>query len=102
MELELQKDSFLDDVRNIRSIRGKKPERSEGFIYLHQATTQKLFDDKGFCVKDIDFSKFTYDDLKDYMQYYDEVLSERIRTAEKLFEAIEAMNAKFRSNVSFH
>ena len=103
MELELTKDSFLDDIRNIRSVRRKKEqERSEGFVYLHETITKSLFDGKGFCVEDIDFSKFTYDELEEYTEFYNNHLSPRIRTAGALFGAVESASAMFVPKKNFH
>lgn len=103
MELELKKDSFLDDVRNIRSVRrSKQPEKSEGFMYLHNTITQSLFDGRGFHVEDIDFSEFTYDDLEEYKDFYNSYLSERISAAGALFGAVEKASAMFVPKNSFH
>ncbi len=104
MELELKKDSFLDDVRNIRSVRRSKqqPERSEGFLYLHNTITQSLFDGKGFHVEDIDFSEFTYEDLEEYKDFYNSHLSQRIKAAGTLFSAVEEAAALFVPKNSFH
>ena len=67
MELQLNKTSFIDEFRNVRSIENRKAkERSEGFKYLHDSTTKRLAEGVGFSIKDIDFSKFTYDDLEEY------------------------------------
>ena len=103
MELELQKDSFLDDVRNIRSIRRKQTkEQSEGFLYLHDTITQSLFDGRGFVIDNIDFSKFTYEDLEEYQMYYEKHLSPRIMAAGALFSAVEEASAMFIPKNSFH
>ena len=103
MELELDKDSFLDDVRNIRSIRrNKEQERTEGFMYLHESITGSLFDGKGFSVENIDFTKFTSDDLYDYATFYGDYISPRIKTAGALFSAVESAHAMFVPKNSFH
>lgn len=102
MEYVLEKESFLDDVRNIRSTRRKKqPERTEGFIYLHDTITKSLFDGKGFHIDDIDFSKFTFDDLCEYSEFYDSNLSKKIRVAGTLFGAVEKAGATFMQKHSF-
>lgn len=103
MELQLDKDSFLDDVRNIRSIRRKnEPERTEGFMYLHESITGSLFDGRGFQIENIDFSKFTSDDLYDYAAYYNDKISPKINTAGALFSAVESAQAMFLPKNNFH
>lgn len=103
MELELDKESFLDDVRNIRSVRrNKKAEHTEGFMYLHDTITQSLFDGKGFTIDDIDFSKFTYDDLDEYRSFYNKHLSPKITVAGALFNEVQKATAMFVPEKNFY
>ena len=104
MELEIDKESFLDDVRNIRSVRRNKakPEHTEGFIYLHETITQSLFDGKEFTIEDIDFSKFTFDDLDEYRIFYNQHLSPKINAAGELFKGVQKAAAMFVPENSFY
>lgn len=96
MELQLNKVSFIDEFRNVRSIENRKvKERSEGFKYLHDSTTKRLAEGVKFSIKDIDFSKFTYDDLEEYMQYYENVLAPKIKKVETLFSALRKAETVF-------
>ena len=103
MELEIDKESFLDDVRNIRSVRrNRNAEHTEGFMYLHDTITQSLFDGKGFTIDDIDFSKFTYDDLDEYRTFYNQHLSPKITAAGALFNEVQKATAMFVPENSFY
>ena len=103
MELELDKESFLDDVRNIRSVRrNRNAEQTEGFLYLHDTITQSLFDGKGFTIDDIDFSKFTYDDLDEYSTFYNTQLSPKITVAGTLFKEFQKAAAIFVPEKNFY
>ena len=90
MELAINKESFLDEFLKVKSIENRKAkDRSEGFKYLHEATTKKLAEGKEFKVGDIDFTKFTYGDLEEYLEYYEKLLEPKIKKANSFFEVLK-------------
>ena len=96
MKLELQKTSFVDEFRKLHSIENHKAcERTEGFNYLHDMTTGRLSQGESFSFTDLDFSRFTYDDLCDYMEYYEKYLPPKIDLANKLFSVLKTAGAVF-------
>jgi len=96
MELTLDKTSFLDEFRTLKSIENRSaPARTDGFRYLHEMTTCRLADGEGFKIGDLDFTRFTYDDLLDYMTYYSDNLEPKINLANKLFGVPRSAGAIF-------
>ena len=90
MELAINKENFLEEFLKLKSIENRKAEnRSEGFKYLHEATTQKIAEGKEFKVGDIDFRKFTYADLEEYLEYYEKNLEPKIKKANSFFEVLK-------------
>ena len=86
MELRLNTENFLSDFTKVRNIGNRKAkERSEGFMYLHESTTKRLALGDGFEMSDIDFTKFTNDDLKEYMHYYQSTLEPKITMIKNCF-----------------
>lgn len=96
MELQLNKVSFIDEFTKVRSIENRKAkDRSDGFKYLHNSTTKRLAEDGELSIADIDFTKFTYDDLEEYMQYYENMLAPKIEKVEMLFRALNQAKSVF-------
>lgn len=96
MELQLNKVSFIDEFRKVRNIENRMAkDRTEGFKYLHKATTKRLAEGVKFSIKDIDFTKFTYDDLEEYMQYYEKTLAPKIEKVEGLFKVLRHAESVF-------
>lgn len=96
MELQLNKVSFIDEFRKVRNIENRKAkDRTEGFKYLHNSTTKRLAEGVDFSMKDIDFTKFTYEDLEEYMQYYESVLEPKVNKVENLFKALRHAETVF-------
>ena len=96
MELELNKNSFLDDFAKVRSIENRKAkDRTAGFRYIHNATTKRLAEGEDFKVGDIDFRKFTYADMIEYIEYYENHLEPRIRAADNLFRILKKAQSVF-------
>lgn len=96
MGLQMNKVCFMDEFRKVRSIGNRKAkDRSDGFKYLHNSTTKRLVEDVEFSIADIDFTKFTYDDLEEYMQYYDNTLAPKIEKVEGLFKALKNAESVF-------
>ena len=95
MELEI-KNSFLDEFKSVHNIDNRKAkERSKGFKYIHEATVKKFAEGKDFNITDIDFSKFTFDDLSEYLEYYERYLEPKVVRAKKLFEVLQKAEATF-------
>ena len=63
--------SFLDEFLRIKKADGIcVKDRSKGFRYLHRTITKRMAEGKDFKIGDLDFSKFTEDDISDYFKYY--------------------------------
>lgn len=96
MEREINKDSFLDEFRKARDIGNRKAkDRSPGFVYIHTATVKSLAEKGEFKVGDIDFSRFTAEDLAEYMEYYEHTLAPKVSLANKLFSTLRSANTVF-------
>lgn len=102
MELQLNKVSFIDEFTKVRSIENRKAkDRSEGFKYIHEATTKRLALGDGFDMSDIDFTKFTNDDLVDYMDYYHTTLEPKITMVKELFDLLNRAKTVFAKQKQF-
>ena len=102
MELKLNTESFLNDFTKVRNIGNRKAkERSEGFMYLHESTTKRLALGKDFEMGDIDFTKFTNEDLVDYMKYYQSTLEPRIKMVNDLFSLMDKAEKVFAKQKKF-
>lgn len=102
MEIKLNTESFLNDFTTVRNIGNRKAkERSEGFMYLHESTTKRLALGDGFEMSDIDFTKFTNDDLKEYMHYYQTTLEPRIKMVKDLFGLMDKAKTVFSKQKQF-
>lgn len=96
MELEIRKDSFIDEFVNVKNMGNRTVyNRTEGFMYLHNSTTKRLTNGKNFEVADIDFSKFTTDDLTEYLRYYRNVLEPKINMVRDLFKVLDNAESIF-------
>lgn len=63
--------SVLDEFLKIKHVDGVYIKgRTKGFKYLHNVTTKALAEGVEFKMGNIDFSRFTEDDICDYMDYY--------------------------------
>ena len=102
MELKLNTENFLSDFTKVRNIGNRKAkERSAGFMYLHESTTKRLALGDGFEMSDIDFTKFTNDDLKDYMHYYHTTLEPKITMIKNLFGLMDNAKTVFAKQKQF-
>ena len=96
MELQINKENFLSGFVKLQNVENRKAkERSEGFRYLHDMTTKRLAKGREFKIEDLDFSKFTYDDLNEYLKYYEQILSPRLDAANQLFGIIRQAGSVF-------
>ncbi len=96
MEVAINTNSFLDEFKKLKSIEKRKgTKRSPGFLYIHNMTTNRLACGKDVEVAKLDFSKFTYQDLEDYMQYYEENLSPKVQAVRELFSVIKTAESVF-------
>lgn len=99
MELQVNKLSFIDEFKTVRNIENRKAkERTAGFNYLHNATTKRLAEGGKIEIQKIDFSKFTSDDLEDYMQYYETVLEPKLSLVRELFDVMNRAESLFSNN----
>lgn len=98
MELELNKTSFLEEFTRVRSIENRKAkDRSEGFMYLHKVTTKKLAKGKDIDIGKIDFTKFTYEDLEEYIEYFDNFVAPKISKIDSFFNIVKSAESVFSS-----
>ena len=96
MELQINKENFLSGFVKLQNVENRKTkERSEGFRYLHDMTTKRLAKGREFKIDDLDFSKFTYADLNEYLEYYEQILSPRLDAANQLFGIIRQAGSVF-------
>lgn len=96
MELQINQENFLSGFTKLQNVENRKTkERSEGFRYLHETTTKRLAEGEEFKLGNLDFSKFTYDDLNEYLEYYEQVLQPRIDAANQLFHVIRQAGSVF-------
>lgn len=103
MEMELKKESFLDGITKLRNIENRQPvKRSDGFVYLHDMITVRLAYGQKFSVGDLDFSKFTEDDLTDYVRYYQENLEPKIQKVSAFFEIVRRAAAVFSTGARYY
>lgn len=102
MELEINKVSFLDEFTNVHNMGNRKAKnRSEGFMYLHNMITKKLAEGNKFTIGTIDFSKFTSQDMEDYIEYYNEYLEPKVQTANYLFNIFRQAETVFSTEKRF-
>ncbi len=102
MEITLNKESFLDEFKKVRSIENKSvSDRTEGFLYLHNATICRLANGKNVDVDKLDFEKFTYEDLRDYMRYYENYLLPKIDMVHNLFSIVRSSESMFSNSKQF-
>lgn len=96
MELQINQENFLSGFKKLQNVENRKAkERSEGFRYLHDMTTKRLAEGGEFELGSLDFSQFTYDDLNEYLEYYEQVLRPRLDAANKLFQVIRQAGSVF-------
>ena len=96
MELEINKNSFLKEFTDVHNMGNRTiRKRSEGFMYLHNMITKKLAEGSKFTIGNLDFSRFTYDDMNDYIEYYNEYLEPKVRTANQLFRIFQEAESVF-------
>ena len=99
MEVQFNKLSFIDEFKTVRNIENRKAkDRTEGFNYLHNAITKRLAEGGKIEMKKIEFSKFTNDDLEEYMQYYETVLEPKLSMIRALFNAMNRAESLFSNN----
>ncbi len=102
MEAQLNKESFLDGFKIKSSV--KKPkvkQHTEGFVYLHDSIVNKLLGGESIDLDKLDFSKFTTDDLDDYVEYYGRYIEPKVRKAESLFKIIKKADEVFSPNKKY-
>lgn len=81
--------SFLNEFLRLKKVDGIcVKDRSEGFRYLHNTITKSLAEGNEFKLGDLDFSKFTEDDLREYMWYYERHLEPMAVEGAALFRKI--------------
>ena len=96
MELEINKNSFLKEFTDVHNMGNRTiKKRSDGFMYLHNMITKKLAEGSKFTIGNLDFSQFTYDDMNDYIAYYNEYLEPKVRTANQLFRIFQEAESVF-------
>lgn len=62
--------SFLDAFIKLKKADGIcVKDRSKGFRYLHNTITKRMAEGCEFKIGDLDFSRFTEEDLSEYMRY---------------------------------
>lgn len=103
MDLVLNKVSFADEFKKVRNTREKKAkDRSYGFKYLHNMTTRRFAEGGEFSIGLLDFSKFTMEDLEEYMEYYTDYLQPKLESAKCLFKALTEAGAVFSPKKTYY
>lgn len=103
MELQLDKVSFIDEFKKIRKVENIEPkDRTKGFMYLHNSTTKRLANGGSLEFKDIDFTKFTNEDLENYMDYYNIMFEPKINMVEKLFHIMNKAETVFSAKKRYY
>ena len=103
MELQVNKTSFVDEFITVRNIEKRKAkERTKGFNYLHNATTKRLAEGEKLEIQKIDFSKFSYKDLEDYLEYYNNNLGPKVEKVNELFIILKKAEVVFSPNKVFY
>ena len=102
MELEINKNSFLKEFTDVHNMGNRTiRKRSNGFMYLHNMITKKLAEGSKFTIGNLDFSQFTYDDMNDYIAYYNEYLEPKVKTANQLFKIFQEAESVFSTEKRF-
>ncbi len=102
MELEVNKNSFLKEFTEVHNMGNRKVRnRSEGFMYLHNMITKKLAEGNNFKIGNLDFSKFTCQDMEDYIEYYNDYLEPKVQTANCLFNIFQKAENVFSTEKRF-
>lgn len=103
MELQINQENFLSGFIKLQNIENRKgKDRTDGFRYLHEMTTKRLAEGEEFKIGNLDFSKFTYDDLNEYLEYYEQILQPRINAANQLFSVIRQAGSVFSSEKRYY
>lgn len=102
MEMELNKQSFYDSIVKLRSKPKKEKEYSKGFRYLHDTIIVQMVNGKDFKVGDLDFLKFTCDDLQDYIEYFEKTICPKLDSAGKLFDIIRRAKGIFSGKRTYY
>ena len=88
--------SFLDEFLRLKKVDGiYAKDRSKGFRYLHNTITKRLAEGKEFKLGDLDFSKFTEDELSEYIWYYELHLEPMAVEGAALLNQIRCDTVKF-------
>ena len=103
MEVAVNTESFLEEFKKLKSIEKRKgTPRSAGFLYLHNTTTNRLANGGDVEIQKLDFTKFTNQDLEDYIQYYEEQLSPKVDSVRKLFGIIKNAESIFSPGKTYY
>ena len=88
--------SFLNEFLRLKKVDGiYAKDRSKGFRYLHNTITKRLAEGKEFKLGDLDFSKFTEDELSEYIRYYELHLEPMAVEGAALLNQIRCDTVKF-------
>ncbi|MBS7297629.1 MAG: hypothetical protein KIG65_00950 [Eubacteriales bacterium] len=88
--------SFLNEFLRLKKVGGiYAKDRSKGFRYLHNTITKRLAEGCEFKIGDLDFSRFTEDDLSEYMRYYERHLEPMAEEGAVLFSQISYDTVSF-------
>lgn len=89
MEMQINKESFYDSITKLRSKNKTEKEYSEGFLYLHENIILGTINGERFDISVLDLSKFTADDLQEYIQYYDNQIGPKLNMLGRLNSLIK-------------
>lgn len=96
MSKKSKKRSFLDEFIKIKKVDGIcVKDRSEGFRYIHNTITKRLALGESFVMGNIDFSKFTDDDIEEYLEYYTNYLEPIVKDSISILNSIFTDTSKF-------
>ncbi len=103
MEARLNKENFLDGFKLKRSTKSFLGEdRTEGFMYLHNATVSRLVHGKDIEFGKMDYTKFTMTDLENYIHYFEQVFQPKIDKANKLFKILDNAKSVFSTSKVYY
>lgn len=97
-----KKRSFLDEFVKVKKVDGIcVKNRSEGFRYLHDNITKRLALGESFKIGNLNFSKFTYEDIEEYFSYYSNYLEPKVKESASILYKIFSETSNFPKKKSF-
>ena len=97
-----KKRSFLDEFVKVKKVDGIcVKDRSKGFRYLHDTITKRLALGESFKIGNLNFSKFTDEDIEEYFSYYSNYLEPIAKESASILYKIFSETSKFPKKKNF-